>query len=228
MPAFHGYSPDTFHFLTALALNNNRPWFEEHRQDYERHILEPSLALIADLEPVIKGISPHYTAVPKKMGGSLMRLYRDTRFSRDKTPYKTNVGIQFRHERAGDVHAPAFYLHLATDECFTGAGSWRPESEPLLAYRTWLANHPEDYHAALARAEAGGLPRWGEFLVRVPRGFPADHPQAEALRLKDHLVSGPLDPALYLSRDLLDVLRERFIAAGPFMGFLCRALSLAF
>ena len=87
-------------------MNNERDWFEAHRADYERFVLEPALALISEMDEIVRLISPHYRGVAKKVGGSLMRIYRDTRFGHDKTPYKTNIGIQFRHENAKDVHAP--------------------------------------------------------------------------------------------------------------------------
>jgi len=92
------FTKQTFNFLSTLAENNTREWFAEHKQEYEACIREPALDFISDMDEELRAISKHFRAVPKKVGGSLMRIYRDTRFSRDKTPYKTNIGIQFRHE----------------------------------------------------------------------------------------------------------------------------------
>ena len=122
-----GFQPTIFQFLEELADNNNRPWFQENKRRYEREVLEPCLAFIRAFGPRLKKISRFFVASDRRIGGSLMRVYRDTRFAKDKTPYKTNVGIQFRHEFGRDVHAPGFYVHIAPDECFLAVGVWRPD-----------------------------------------------------------------------------------------------------
>ena len=131
----HYFSDETFQFLSSLALNNNRVWFEENKQRYEDAVRTPALRFIDDIAVELAAISPHFLAIPKKVGGSLMRVYRDTRFSKDKRPYKTNIGIHFRHEVGKDVHAPGFYLHIAPGECFVGVGVWRPDSRALAKIR---------------------------------------------------------------------------------------------
>lgn len=224
---FSGFSEETFAFLHALAFNNERAWFESHRSEWERFVLEPSLALIRDMESVIRGISPHYTAVAKKSGGSLMRIYRDTRFGADKTPYKTNIGIQFRHASYRDVHAPGFYVHLAPDACFVGAGSWRPERDDLAKIRARIAEKPKEYLNAL-EAAGGEMDPVGDSLVRVPRGFEPDHPLACELKRIDFLVSRDLEPEAYLNRGLIDLLTRKFSASVPYMKFLCAALGAPF
>ena len=229
MADFQGFSSDTFGFLEALAIHNNRKWFEAHRADYESLIVAPSLALITDMAYVISSISPHYQALAKKTGGSLMRIYRDTRFSRDKTPYKTNIGIQFRHERGNDAHAPGFYVHLAVDECFSGAGTWHPEPTALRQIRQHIANHPDEYTDAVQRATGTtGLNLYGDALKKVPKGFDPSHPLASEIRRIDFLVSGHLAPELYLDRSLVAVLEQRCRTAAPFMRFLCHALGVEF
>jgi uncharacterized protein (TIGR02453 family) len=102
------FTKQTFTFLSNLADNNTREWFEEHKQDYENFVREPALDFISDMGNEMPAISKHFLAVPKKVGGSLMRVQRNLRFSRDKTPYKTNIGIQFRHEVGKDIHAPGY------------------------------------------------------------------------------------------------------------------------
>ena len=108
---FRGFDPSLFEFLEELADNNHRSWFQNNKERYETVVLEPSLAFIREFASRLKTISPYFVASDRRVGGSLMRVYRDTRFGKDKTPYKTNVGIQFRHEFGKDVHAPGFYVH---------------------------------------------------------------------------------------------------------------------
>ena len=116
------FSKETFSFLKALSENNNREWFSVNRQEYENLIRTPSLAFISDMGRDLPSISPHFIANIRKVGGSLMRIHRDTRFSKDKTPYKVNIGIQFRHKAGKDIHAPGYYVHIAPDGCFIGVG----------------------------------------------------------------------------------------------------------
>ena len=122
MPKFAGFPPQTLKFLKELERNNNREWFQANKSRYEDVVLEPALDFITTMGPKLHAISDHFVAIPKRMGGSLMRVYRDTRFGKDKTPYKTNIGIQFRHELGRDVHAPGYYLHIDNTGCFLAAG----------------------------------------------------------------------------------------------------------
>ena len=115
---FRGFDASLLQFLEELADNNHRSWFQINKERYETAVLEPSLAFIREFAPRLKKISPYFVASDRRVGGSLMRVYRDTRFGKDKTPYKTNVGIQFRHEFGKDVHAPGFYVHLVPGQRF--------------------------------------------------------------------------------------------------------------
>src|ERR1051325_7956607 len=99
------FGPELFSFLGDLRANNNREWFAANKQRYEEQLLEPALAFIEAFAPRLEKISPHFRADPSPSGGSLFRIYRDTRFAKDKTPYKTNLGIHFRHEAAGNAYA---------------------------------------------------------------------------------------------------------------------------
>ena len=115
---FQTFSPTLFQFLKQLARNNNRAWFTENKARYETEVREPSLAFIRAFRPRLKKISEYFTAIDRRSDGSLMRVYRDTRFHGAGEPYKTNVGIQFRHEFGRDIHAPGFYVHLEPGACF--------------------------------------------------------------------------------------------------------------
>jgi uncharacterized protein (TIGR02453 family) len=220
----------TLQFLTELAANNERAWFETHRLRYDTDVVAPALEFIAAMGPKIAKISRHFTASPKRMGGSLMRIYRDTRFARDKSPYKTNVGIQFRHERGRDVHAPGFYVHLEPRACFLGAGIWRPDSRALAAIRMEIVDRPKDWQ----KARDGNRFRkhfelGGDSLARPPRGFPADAPHLMDLRRKDFIAASDVgDRKVVAGEDFVDYVAERFATTAPLMRFLCGALDLKF
>ncbi|MEM7282905.1 MAG: TIGR02453 family protein, partial [Pseudomonadota bacterium] len=135
MNQFTGFKPNLVRFLKQLEKNNDRAWFQENKHRYESDVLAPALEFIDAMATPLHKISPHFNAIPKRMGGSLMRVYRDTRFSKDKTPYKTNVGIQFRHQLGKDVHAPGYYFHIDPKSVFIGVGIWHPENKTLAKIR---------------------------------------------------------------------------------------------
>ncbi len=136
------FSPATFRFLHALQRHNNRTWFKAHQDDYEAHVRGPYLQLIADLQLPVAKLSKHYRADPRKVGGSLFRIQRDTRFSGDKAPYKTWAGARIFHERRREIAAPSFYLHIAPGDCFVGAGLWHPENHTLRNIRSFIVDNP--------------------------------------------------------------------------------------
>jgi len=229
MSTFQGFPTETMRFLAGLTNNNEREWFQAHKADYERYVVEPALALITDLDPVVRSISSHYRGVAKKMGGSLMRIYRDTRFGHDKTPYKTNLGLQFRHEFASDVHAPGWYLHLDLEEAFVGAGTWHPQPEDLLKIRQAIASQPDKFSRALEKStHSSGMKPEGDSAKRMPAGFESSHPLAQELKRKDFLISANLPHELYGGPGLVQVLEEKLRASAPYMAFLCQALGAAF
>ena len=130
MPAmsieFAGFQPSLIAFLEELETHNNRTWFAANKPRYETDVLAPALAFIDAMAPHMLAVSPHFPTLAKRVGGSLMRVYRDTRFARDKRPYKTNVGIQFRHRPGKDVPAPGVYVHIPPESNFLGPASGRP------------------------------------------------------------------------------------------------------
>ena len=223
------FDEQTLEFLRELAAHNERPWFEANKHRYETHVMAPALAFIDAMAPRLAKISRHFVASGKRVGGSLMRVYRDTRFARDKTPYKTNVGIQFRHERGRDVHAPGFYLHIEPGACFLGAGIWHPEPGALAAIRAEIVEQPKLWQRARddqrfrKHFELGG-----ERLAKSPRGYPADAPHADDLRRKDFIASCELAEAQTLRPQFVDDVAARFASATPLMAFLCGALDLEF
>lgn len=219
----------TLRYLAELKANNERDWFEANKQRYEALVLEPALAFIERIGPKIERLSRHLVAVPKRTGGSLMRVYRDTRFSYDKRPYKTNIGIQFRHERGRDVHAPGLYVHIEPGACFLGAGLWRPEAQPLERVRRRIVEEPAAWRRASRNKRfAQQFALAGESLVRPPRGFAADAPELEDLKRKDFIAIAELRDSEVLAADFAEGAAAAFRAASPLMAFLCGALELPY
>ncbi len=223
------FTKQTLTFLATLAENNERAWFEVHQQEYEDFVRTPALNFISDMSDEMPAISRHFLAQPKKVGGSLMRIYRDTRFSKDKTPYKTNIGIQFRHEVGKDVHAPGYYLHIAPDECFVGIGLWHPEADALFKIREAVAQKSDAWLTARDdKTFRKHFTLEGDSLANAPRGFAKDHPLVEDLKRKDFIALASLSKTEVTSGDLQPLVVERFRQAAPYMRFLCKALELRF
>lgn len=226
-PIFEGFSTDTVSFLQRLRDNNNRDWFNEHKDQFEEVVREPGLAFIRDMEKPLQKVSPFFTAVAKKSGGSMMRIYRDIRFSKNKTPYKTNLGIHFRHQAGKDVHAPGFYFHIHPDEIFFGAGIWRPETDRLNDIRTIIDDDPARWKRIVNKKKfRETFDRVGESLKRPPRGFDPNHALIDELKRKDHLCQIHLTENDILDRNLIDVIAVHMKSAMPFVRFLCDALHL--
>ncbi len=223
------FSKATLKFLDELAANNDRSWFEANKPRYELLVREPALEFIEAMGPVLKKFAPHFRAEPRKLGGSLMRVYRDARFSRDKTPYKTNIGIQFRHALGKDIHAPGFYVHITPDECFFAVGCWHPDPDALGRIRDFIAKEPDKWFAASGdRKFAAQWALWGDSLSRPPRGYAANHPAIEDLKRKDFISIAPLSIADVTKPGLVKLAGNRFAETVPFMGFLCEALGVQY
>jgi len=221
------FNPATFTFLDTLHANNNRVWFDEHRQDYEDAVRSPALDFINAMADDIADISPHFCAVAKKVGGSLMRVHRDVRFGRDKRPYKTNIGIQFRHAQGKDVHAPGFYVHLEPHECFLGVGIWHPDASALDRIRIAIAENAAAWiKASHDKKFAKNFTFGGASLINAPRGYAKDHPQLTDLKRKDFIAIKTFSPALATTARFQPEVVKSFRAAVPLMTFLCQALEL--
>ena len=219
------FSAATLRFLTDLKGNNNRSWFAENKQRYEETVKDPALRVIADFAPHLAKLSAHFKATPR----SLYRIHRDTRFSKEKIPYKTHLGIHFRHDRARDAHAPGYYLHIEPGSVFAGVGIWHPESAALRRIREAIAEDPAGWkRASRAQPFRGTFELAGNRLKRAPRGFDPEHPLVEDLKWKDYIGVVELDEAFVTKGDLPARLGKTFAAATPFMRFLCAALDVPF
>jgi uncharacterized protein (TIGR02453 family) len=223
------FTPQLFQFLRDLEANNEREWFKANQDRFESVVREPALDFINDFARPLHGISEHFVADSRKVGGSLFRIQRDTRFAKDKTPYKTNTGMQFRHFMAKDAHAPGFYLHIQPGECFMGVGLWRPETK--VAYE--IRRHIDENQTAWKRATRGRrfgdvFSIGGESLKRPPRGFDEDHPLLEDLKRKDFIASTRLTQKQITSDTLMKDFTDNCKRAAPFMKFLCEAVKVPF
>lgn len=223
------FGPELVKFLTELDQNNDRTWFDENKHRYETDVREPALEFIRLMAPRLGKISKYLVAIDKKVGGSLMRIHRDVRFSKNKRPYKTNVGIQFRHVEGKDVHAPGFYFHVDPEAVFLGAGMWHPEPGALAAIREAIVDNPKAYRTALAaKAFKQGFTLEGDSLQRAPKGYDPDHPLIDGLRRKDHIAVLNLTRRDLARADLVDQVAKQFAATKPFMAFLTKAVGLPF
>lgn len=229
MAGFDGFPRDFFRFFQELEANNNRAWFQDNKDRYLQSVVHPMSAFITAMAPRLKRISPHYRADPKPHGGSMFRIYRDTRFSKDKTPYKTHAACQFRHTAGKDAHAPGFYAHFAPDQLYFGGGIWRPPGGHLATIREAIVDNPNAWSRirnAKAMRERGGLK--GDRLKRAPRGFDPEHRHVEDLKLKSFYVTAEAKPTLALSGEVVNEAAAAFRVATGLNRFITEALDLPF
>jgi uncharacterized protein (TIGR02453 family) len=225
---FDGFQPDAVRFLLELRANNDRAWFQPRKAEYERLLKEPLESLCVVLGERFASRRMPLSADAR----SPFRIYRDVRFSKDKSPYKTHVSASFAwagdgaatgpQSRTADVHRVGGYFHFEPDEEYVGGGMWQPERPRLDAWRTLVATAPQRVHEAIdapAFKAAFGQPDGGR-LQRVPAGYPADHPDADLLKLKDVTFGRSLTSEEVLSPRLPDILADAFASATPVMRLL--------
>jgi uncharacterized protein (TIGR02453 family) len=221
------FQPALFDFLRELKAHNDREWFAANKQRYERDVRGPVLQFVDDFAAPLAKISRQVVADPRPVGGSMFRLHRDTRFSKDKSPYKTHVGIQFRHRQGRDVHAPCYYLHLEPGRVFAGAGIWHPDAAALAGLRTAVATKAAEWKKAMAGAAfKRECSLEGDSLKRPPRGFDPDHPLIEDLKRKDFIAATQWTEADVLAPGLPNRMAGFCRTTAPFTRFLARALKL--
>ncbi|MGH8928216.1 MAG: DUF2461 domain-containing protein [Acidimicrobiia bacterium] len=223
------FTPATLRFLSELAVNNERDWFNANKSRYLADVHEPALQFIADLAPKLSGISKHLVADPRPQGGSLFRIYRDTRFSRDKTPYKNHLGMRFGHDGGLGVHAPGLYLHIEPGASYAGAGLWRPETAVARTIREAIVDDPEGWKkAAHSKSFLNHFTPDGDSLTRPPKDFDPEHPLIEDLKRKDFVAGTRLTDKTVTSDRFLNDYLAMNKAAVPFLRFLTRAVGLPF
>jgi len=219
LPPFDGFPKDALRFLRELKKNNEREWFNANKQRYEQNLKEPMQMLLSSLSVRMKDVHPDIVVEPKK---SMYRIYRDVRFSKDKSPYKTWIAAAFTYAGYDRKHDAAFYFHITPEEVGIGGGLYAPQGPTLKKLRASIADDAEPLRAILRekkfRKHFGEMV--GEELVRVPQGYEKDHPEAELLRKKQFLCWKTLPPARVTGAAFLDDLVETFDAMAPFIRYL--------
>ena len=216
------FTPGLFTFLRALKRHNEREWFAANRERYVNDIEAPFLQFIADFAPHLKAISPAFVADKRRMGGSMFRIHRDTRFSPDKSPFKTWTAARFAHEARKKVPGvPAFYLHLGPDECFGGGGVYHVDSPQLTRIRRQIVEAPREWAAVRERVEIHG-----EQLKRTPVGFPAAHEHVEDLKRKNLYTLTEFSEADAVAADFMERFIDACARAAPLVQFETTALGL--
>jgi len=219
---FAGFRPEAIQFLADLAANNDRAWFAPRKADYERLLKDPLEALCVALDERLRARAIPLTADPAR---SPFRIYRDVRFSRDKSPYKTNVGASFpwAGERGGDGdRRPGGYFHLSPGDIFVGGGMWHPEPARLAAFRRLVDRDPAAIHAIVDAppfVEVFGSVV-GDKLTRVPKGYAPDHADADLLRLKDVGFGRPLADDDVSGPGLVELIVDTFALGEPLLQLL--------
>ena len=230
MAPFDGFPKAYFAFFRDLKANNERAWFEANKSRFRETVQAPMSDFIAAMAPRLARVSREFVADPRPHGGSMFRIHRDVRFSKDKRPYKEHGACQFRHRLGRDVHAPGFYVHLAPKEVFVGTGLWMPEPDALLKIRTAIAEKPAAWKKIVADKRFvktfGGIE--GDQLQRAPRGFDPAHPFIADIRRKSFVVGRDSTERAACSADFPAEVGESFAVAAPFMRFLCGALAVPF
>lgn len=217
-------------FFRALAKNNNRDWFNEHKAEYKEVIVEPLTTFIALMAPRLNKITKHFVADPRSNGGSMFRIYRDVRFSKDKSPYKLHAACQFRHQLGKDAHAPGFYVHISPQEVIFGGGIWIPPNPVLAKIRDTIVLNPEEWKRIKSNKAiiqiCGGIR--GDGLKRPPRGYDPEHPHLEDLKRKSFFAMRRDKPDIIYQDNFIDEVEAAFKASKPMMKYLCFAVDAPF
>ncbi len=217
------FRPELFQFLRQLKKHNNREWFARNKHRFEAEIREPALLFIGSFAAPLSRITQFLVADTRTSGGSLFRIYRDIRFSHDKRPFKTHVGIQFCHADAKDAHAPCFYLHLEPENCFAAAGVWHPETRDVTKIRTAIVSRPKEWEKVRRKVELEG-----ESLMRPPRGYDPEHPFIEDIKHKDFVASLAFTEKQVCKSSFMRDFTDACRSMSPLVEFTTRALGFKY
>lgn len=225
----HTITPELFRFLRDLRDNNNKEWFDANKSRFQQHVQKPMLAFIETMSPWFATRTPAFLADTRINGGSLFRIYRDTRFSADKSPFKTNIGCNFRHRAGKDAHAPGFYVHISPDEVFFGGGIWSPPTPVLNEIRDAIVRRPERWRDVVGDKafvkQTGGLAS-SDMLKTVPRGYAKDHPFAQDLQRKSIFAFATCTEQQVCAADFPERVMTAFAAIAPLMKFTTDAVGV--
>lgn len=215
---------ETLAFIADVAKNNNREWFAENKERYELAKADV-LALIDQLISKLAAVDPKF-AIDTPAKKCLLRIYRDVRFSKNKDPYKNNFGISF-NIKGSDIHSAGYYLHIQPGECFFAAGFWMPEAAVLKKIREEIDYNTSEFLEIVNDKNFKRLYQLSreDTLKTAPKGYPADHPQIEFLKLKSFIAIYPLKDEDFLKPGIVDKLKTAFESVYPFILFLRKAVD---
>ena len=221
------FTPALFDFLRQLKRNNDRKWFQENKGRYEADVRDPALRFIEAIGPGLRKISSHLVADPKPVGGSLFRINRDIRFSKDKSPYKTAVGIAFHHDSGRSATAPGMYVQLGPGTSWSGGGVHMPDSRSLTQIRDAIVSKPSEWTKIVSDPRfVQAAANQGETLKRAPQGYEADHPLVDDLKRKSFVWHVEFSESQVCSSGFLDSYLDACRLANPFNAFLATALGV--
>jgi uncharacterized protein (TIGR02453 family) len=220
---FAGFPPEMVRFFQSLKRNNRREWFQPRKHLFEQHVKAPMLELVGAINAELAKFAPEYVTEPKS---AIFRIYRDTRFSADKTPYKNHVAASFSRRGSERLGTGSFYFSVSRETIEVAAGIWHPEREVMLAVRNHIAETHQELSRLLANKKshklAGDLK--GDALSRSPKGFDPAHPAAQFIKMKDWVLEVALDANLATTPQLHREIVERFRAMAPVLNYLNRPL----
>jgi uncharacterized protein (TIGR02453 family) len=224
-PPFEGFPKESIVFLKKLKKNNNRDWFNAHKNDYEQYVKFPMQSFIASMQPHFADFAPEFDVHPKR---SMFRIYRDTRFSKDKTPYKTHMAAHFvlRGKPKG-FEGSGYYLHIAPGEVFIGGGIYLPDNDQLKKIRKSIAEHPEDFLNVVHKPSFKKMfpAISGEKLTRPPKGYDPNHPMIEWLKMKQFFTGLEMKEDICYKKDFAKVIAKYCKELTPLVNYLNAAMG---
>jgi len=220
---FPGFGPEMIRFFRSLKRNNRREWFQPRKHVFEQHVKAPMLELVSAINKELLRFAPEYFTDPKK---AIFRIYRDTRFSADKTPYKTHIAAIFDRRGPKELGLGGFYFSVSSEQIEVAGGIYHPPRETLFLVRHHISENHRELQKIVTNAKTRKLlgELQGDTLTRTPKGFDQDHPAARFVKMKDWIFDTKLDPALATSPKLYGEIVERFRAMAPLIEYLNRPL----
>lgn len=221
------FRPEALKFLRNLARHNDRAWFQPRKEIFEAELKEPMLAIVRKITDAMLDFAPDHVRPAEK---SLFRIYRDTRFSSDKRPYKTHVAAWWSHQGFGKTSGAGYYFHISSKEMIIAAGAWMPEKDQLAAIRHWLLDHHEEFRKLLKKpAVRKAFTEFeGNALTRPPKGFPCDHPALDLIQCRQWGLSATVPAETGLKKDMASVVIRHFKLAAPIVDALNTPIAAAF
>jgi uncharacterized protein (TIGR02453 family) len=216
------FPPEAITFLKNLEKNNNRDWFQPRKEIFDSKVKEPMLQFVETINAELLKFAPEHITEPKK---AVYRIYRDTRFSKDKTPYKTHIAAIFPRRGLGKDGAAGFYFHVSSKSVGVACGAYAPGPEQLLKLRHFIAANEKEFRATAARLKKLMGTVKGETLTRAPKGFDPEHPAVDLVKMKQWYWWVELDLKLATSPKLKSEIAKRFKTMAPMIEMLNRPLT---